>query len=449
MTALKEKITFREINSLAIPAIFSGIAEAVISLTDLAIIGNVKLHSVEALAAVGLVGSFLSALIWVMAQTKTAISAIVSQHLGAGRLHAVKTLIPQAIFFNLSLSVLIYIGTSIFANWIFRAYNAEGLILNYAEEYYRIRAIGFPLTLVTFAIYGAFRGMQNTLWAMKCGIVGALLNIVLDFALVFGIEGIIPAMHIKGAAIASVIAQTVMLIMALYYYFTKTPFNLKLRRKINPSLKPLILLSFNFIIRTATLNVAIFLANAYATGYGKNFIAAQSILMNIWLFFSFFIDGYSNAGNALSGRLLGQKRYQSLWTMSKDISKYSVIVSLILIAVCILFYKKIGLIFNQDPEVIVLFTSTFWIILLMQPINALAYIYDGIFKGLGEAKYLRNNLIVATFLGFLPVLLISDYFGLQLYGIWMAFATWMFLRSFPLIFHFKKKYVKNTQKFEG
>lgn len=441
MTALKEKITFREINSLAIPAIFSGIAEAVISLTDLAIIGNVKFHSVEALAAVGLVGSFLSALIWVMAQTKTAISAIVSQHLGAGRLHAVKTLIPQAIFFNLSLSVLIYIGTSIFANWIFRAYNAEGLILNYAEEYYRIRAIGFPLTLVTFAIYGAFRGMQNTLWAMKCGIVGAVLNVILDFVLVFGIDGIIPAMHIKGAAIASVIAQAVMLIMALYYYFTKTPFNLKLRRKINPSLKPLILLSFNFIIRTATLNVAIFLANAYATGYGKNFIAAQSILMNIWLFFSFFIDGYSNAGNALSGRLLGQKRYHSLWTMSKDISKYSVIVSLILIAICTLFYRKIGLIFNQDPEVIVLFTSTFWIILLMQPINALAYIYDGIFKGLGEAKYLRNNLIVATFLGFLPVLLISDYFGLQLYGIWMAFAVWMFLRSFPLILHFKRKYL--------
>lgn len=441
MTEIKEKITFREINSLAIPAIFSGIAEAVISLTDLAIIGNVKLNSVEAMAAVGLVGSFLSALIWVMAQTKTAISAIVSQHLGAGRVHAVKTLIPQAIFFNLTLSILIYLSTSIFANWIFRAYNAEGLILEYAVEYYQIRAIGFPLTLVTFAIYGAFRGMQNTIWAMKCGIVGALLNVVLDFALVFGIEGIIPAMHIKGAAIASVIAQTVMLIMALYYFFTKTPFNLKLRRKINPSLKPLILLSFNFIIRTATLNVAIFLANAYATGYGKNFIAAQSILMNIWLFFSFFIDGYSNAGNALSGRLLGQKRYHSLWNMSKDISKYSVVVSLILIAVCALFYKKIGLIFNQDPEVIALFTSTFWIILLMQPINALAYIYDGIFKGLGEAKYLRNNLIVATFLGFLPVLLISDYFGMQLYGIWMAFAAWMLLRSFPLIIHFKKKYV--------
>ena len=449
MIKVKERITFKEINSLAIPAIFSGIAEALISLTDLAIIGNVKVNAVEALAAVGLVGSFLSALIWVMAQTKTAISAIVSQHLGANRLHAVKTLVPQAIFFNLALSIILYISTAYFANAIFRAYNADGLILSYAEEYYRIRAIGFPLTLVTFAIYGVFRGMQNTLWAMKCGIIGAVLNIVLDFVLVFGIEGFIPALHIKGAAIASVVSQTVMLSLALYYFFTKTPFNLKLRRKINPSLKPLLILSFNFVIRTATLNIAIYMANAYATGYGKNYIAAQSILLNIWLFFSFFIDGYSNAGNALSGKLLGQKRYQSLWTMSKDISKYSVFIALFLIVICALFYKPIGLIFNQDPEVIAIFTAIFWIILLMQPINALAYIYDGIFKGLGEAKYLRNNIIMATFGGFIPMLVICDYFGFQLYGIWMAFAIWMLLRSFPLIFYFKKNYLHGSNSNEN
>ena len=121
MTKVKERITFGEINSLAIPAIFSGIAEALISLTDLAIIGNVKINAVEALAAVGLVGSFLSALIWVMAQTKTAISAIVSQHLGANRLHAVKTLVPQAIFFNLTLSIILYIATAFLAKAIFQA----------------------------------------------------------------------------------------------------------------------------------------------------------------------------------------------------------------------------------------------------------------------------------------------------------------------------------------
>ncbi len=438
---MKAKITFREINVLAVPAIFSGISESIISLTDIAIIGNIKEHNVEALAAAGLVGSFLSAIIWVVAQTKTSISAIVSQHLGANRIYAVKTLVPQAITFNFILSFFILISTTLFANSIFKAYNAEGLILEYAESYYRIRALGFPLTLITFAIYGVFRGLQNTLWAMKCSIVGALLNVVLDFALVFGIEGWIPAMHLEGAAYASVISQFVMFSMALYYYLTKTPFTLKIRRKLNPSLKPLILMSFNFILRTTTLNITMYLANAYATGYGKNFIAAQSILMNIWLFFSFFIDGYASAGNALSGKLLGQKNYPALWQMSKSISKYSIVISLLLIALCAVFYKQIGLLFNQDIEVITVFVSVFWIVLVMQPINALAYIYDGIFKGLGDAKFLRNNLIFATFCGFIPTLLLFDYLGWQLYGVWIAFSVWMCCRSFPLIYTFKKKYL--------
>ena len=94
-------ISFKNINQLAIPAIIAGIAEPLISLTDIAIIGNVDDNPIEALAAAGIVGSFLSAIIWIVAQTKTAISSIVSQHLGANRIHAVKTLIPQAIYFNL------------------------------------------------------------------------------------------------------------------------------------------------------------------------------------------------------------------------------------------------------------------------------------------------------------------------------------------------------------
>ena len=209
-------VSFKSINKIAIPAIIAGIAEPLISLTDIAIIGNVEEHSIEALAAAGLVGSFLSAIIWIVAQTKTAISAIVSQHLGANRLHAVKTLIPQAIGFNFILSLFIYSITAFFAEAIFSLYNAEGLILSYAADYYRIRAIGYPLTLITFAIFGIFRGLQNTYWAMKCSLTGALVNVVLDYLLVYGVEGLIPPLHLKGAAYASLAAQSVMLLMALW-----------------------------------------------------------------------------------------------------------------------------------------------------------------------------------------------------------------------------------------
>lgn len=441
---VQPKVSFQEINKIAIPAIIAGIAEPLISLTDIAIIGNVEVNAVEALAAAGIVGSFLSALIWVIAQTKTAISATVSQHLGNNRLHAVRTLVPQTLYFNLGLSLVIYIITAFFSEIIFTAYNADGLILTYAKSYYRIRALGYPLTLVTFAIFGVFRGMQNTLWAMKCSLVGAAVNMGLSYVLVFGIDGIIPSYHIEGAAVASVIAQFVMLSMAVYFYITKTNFGFELRRKINPNLRPLLIMSFNLFLRTLALNIAIYMANTYATGYGKTYIAAQSILMNIWLFFSFFIDGYANAGNAIGGRLLGAKAYQKLWILSKDISKYAVIIAISLSLICFIFYRDIGYLFNKDSEVLNAFSQVFWIVLLMQPMNAIAFMFDGVFKGLGEAKYLRNLLLGATFLGFIPTLLICDYFGLQLYGIWIAFAIWMLIRSSALVIQFRLKYLNKV-----
>ena len=437
-------VSFRAVNRIAVPAIIAGISEPLISLTDIAVIGNVDKNPVEALAAAGIVGSFLSAIIWIVAQTKTAISALVSQHLGANRLHAVKTLVPQAIFFNLLLSILIFLVTAYFAQAIFTAYNAEGLVLNYAADYYKIRALGYPLTLVTFALYGVFRGLQNTLWAMKCSLAGALVNVVLDYVLVYGIEGIIPAMHLQGAAIASVIAQTVMLLMALYFFFKKTPFGLRLSFNVNPRMQGLLLMSANLFVRTAALNFAIYLGNAYATDYGKNYIAAQSILMNIWLFFSFFIDGYANAGNAIGGRLLGARDFKNLWELSKMISKYAVSIALILIAGCTLFYEEIGLLFSKEASVLVLFSSVFWLVLFMQPVNAIAFMFDGIFKGLGEAKYLRNVLLAATFLGFVPALLIADYFGLRLYAIWIAFFVWMLIRSGALVIQFRRKYLQKA-----
>ena len=439
MNSIKDRITFKQINQLAIPAIFAGIAESLITLTDIAMVGNVKEHSVEALAATGLVGSLLSGIIWIVAQTKTSISSLVSQSLGAKKLNQIKYLVPQALYFNIFLSLVILIPTYIFANYMFGLYHAKGIVLQYTVDYYRIRAFGFPFTLISLTIFGTFRGMQNTVWSMKCSLTAAFIHIFLDYVLIFGIEGIIPAFHIKGAAYASLIAQFIMVIMAFYYYFTKTNFSLYPGSHIHPFFRKYVSLSFNFILRTASLNVAFFMANSYATDYGKDYIAAQSILMNIWLFFSFFIDGYAGAGNAMAGRLLGEKNYQKLWALSKDISKYSILVACGLILICFIFYGKIGSIFNQDKNVLLIFNSVFWLVLLMQPINTLAYIFDGFFKGMGDAKLLRNNLIVATFFGFLPTLYLTDLFGFKIYGIWIAFGVWMFLRSFPLIYIFKKR----------
>lgn len=439
---MSQRISFKYINKLAIPAIIAGIAEPLLSITDTAIVGNIGINPIESLAAVGIAGSFIAALVWIFAQTRSAISAIVAQYLGANKLNEIKDLPAQIIVINLIISFSIYALTLLFVQFIFKLYNAEGLILNYAVDYYRIRALGFPLTLFVFSVFGVFRGMQNTYWPMVISIVGALLNVGFDFALVYGIEGFIEPMHIKGAAYASVLAQLVMAIMAFVLMLKKTPFNFRFKLPFNKELKRLVNLSLNLFIRTLALNVALYLSNAYATKYGNNYIAAQTIAFQLWLFFAFFIDGYSSVGNIISGKLLGARNYKSLKLLSLDLMKYAVIVAVILGVLCAIFYKFIAQIFTKDLLVIQTFEAIFWMVLLMQPLNALAFVFDGLFKGLAEAKALRNTLLVATFLGFLPALLIADYFNLKLYGIWIAFYVWMLLRAGILMVKFKRRYLK-------
>jgi len=77
----------------------------------------------------------------------------------------------------------------------------------------------------------------------------------------------------------------------------------------------------------------------------------------------------------------------------------------------------------------------------MQPICAIAFIYDGIFKGLGEMSFLRNVLILSSGLVFIPVLLFFTKLDYKLYAIWIAFSVWILARGIPLIIKFRSKFV--------
>ncbi|TPN87785.1 MATE family efflux transporter [Aquimarina algicola] len=434
-------ISFKNINRLAIPAIIAGIAEPLLSITDTAIVGNIPQYGTESLAAVGIVGSFLSALIWILGQTRSAISAIISQYLGAGKIEEVKTLPAQAIFFNILLSIFVLVSTIFFVEDIFRLYNASGKILEYCVIYYDIRVWGFPLTLFTFAVFGIFRGLQNTFWPMIVALIGAVTNIVLDFILVYGIDTIIDPMGIQGAAWASLLSQMLMAIIVFFLLVTKTNVTLRLRFPINKELGRLITMSLNLFVRSIALNTALYFAASNATSYGDEYIAAYTIAMNIWMFTAFFIDGYGGAGNILGGRLLGSQQYKLLWQLAKRVSLYGIGVSLILAVFGFIFYAPIGKIFTSEVVVLDTFYSIFFIVLLVQPINGLAFVLDGIFKGLGEMKYLRNVLLGATFLGFIPSLYICNYFDLKLYGIWISFMVWALFRGIALLIKFRKKFL--------
>ncbi len=437
---LSTSISLKQINKLAIPALISGISEPVLSLTDTAIIGNMNNNATVSMAAVGIVSTFMSMLIWVLGQTRSSISSIISQYLGAGNLNAVKDLPAQAIYLITSLSILIILISYPFAEFIFKLYNASGEVLNYSVNYYRIRVFGFPFTLLTIAIFGTFRGLQNTYYPMIIATVGAVLNIVLDVIMVYGVKDFVPAMHIKGAAYASVIAQVIMALLSVFFLLKKTSISLRFLLPFNPEIKRFILMILNLFIRTLALNFALYLATRYAARYGENYIAAYTIAINLWFLGAFIIDGYASAGSILSGKLFGEKAYKSLIDLSNKLIKYGIIIGSIMAIIGFVFYSFIGTIFTEDQNVLTLFYNVFWMVLIMQPLCALAFIFDGVFKGLGKMKYLRNVLLISTLCVFYPVIKLSDSLDYKLHGIFIAFMFWILARGLPLILKFRKTF---------
>ena len=443
---MNTNVSNKQINQLAIPAIITGVSEPILSLTDAAIVGHMPLNATISLAAVGIVSSFLSMLIWVLGQSRSAISSIISQYLGANKLKEVKSLPAQAIVIILMLSVLICAATIPFSEAIFKFYNASGVLLDYSVDYYKIRIIGFPFTLYTFAVFGVFRGLQNTYHPMVIAIIGTAINIVLDLVLVYGITNVIEPMNLKGAALASVLSQALMAIMATALVLKNTPITLKIKGPINKELPKFLMMIGNLILRTLALNLALYFATSFATGYGTNYIAAYTIVINLWFFAAFAVDGYASAGNILSGKLFGAKQFETLIELSQRLAKKAVLVGLIMAGLGGLFYKYVGVMFTSDPKVLEDFYEVFWIVLAMQPICAITFVFDGIFKGLGKMKALRNVLFAATFLVFIPALLLGHYLELKLHGILWAFTLWIVARGVPLVVKFRKQFLPLARK---
>ena len=439
---MTNSVKISDIQKLAIPALISGIAEPILSITDTIIVGNMDENATISLGAVGIVGSFISMLIWVFGQTRSVIASIIAQALGQNKLEEVKDLPAQGILIIIFSSFLIILLTYFNSEGLFKFYNASGNLLKFCVEYFNIRVWGLPFTLLTIGIFGIFRGLQNTYYPMIIAIVGTILNIVLDIILVYGVEGFIDPMFIQGAAYASLVAQISMAFLAVIILYKKTNIKLAVKVPFNPKIKSFMQMFGNLVIRTASLNVTLYFCNAFATKYGDEFIAAYTIAINLWFLVAFIIDGYSSAGTILSGKLYGEKSYGVLMKFGNDLTKIGVKIGVIMCIVGFIFYYPVGKIFNNDPGVLKEFYNVFWIVLAMLPLCSIAFIFDGLYKGLGWMRDLRNVLLFSTFVVFVPFVILFDHYELGLHGIFYAFTLWILSRSIPLIIKFRKTFNK-------
>lgn len=431
-----KNISFKEINTLAIPAIISGIAEPIISFTDLTLVGKYLDH--EALAGVG-IGSFsIMLFILIFSSIRNSTTSIVAQYFGKEDKGAIDQTITKALIISFGIGVILIVLSNLFARSIFEFQNAHGYTLEQGLLYFRIRSFGIPFMLGTLTLIGGFKGFQNTSWAMQIMLIGGTLNVVLDFLFMNGVPTVFQPMGIEGVAIASLISQIVMFLIALKHF--KVHFNFKTSTTFfDANFKLLAAMSFDLIIRGIAMNSVFIFTNKYAMKYGAHHMAAHSILIAVWLFQSYFIDGYSNAAMALAGKIKGQKRYGLLYRLSMKICRINFLLALFLACLALGGFPFINKISNHNGVENVL-EAAFFIMLLTFPIGSVAFTFDGIFIGLGKANFLRNTLLICTLLVFFPCLYFTNNMGLDTNGIWISILAWLTARAIIPFLYFQGKY---------
>lgn len=420
-------VSFKEINRIAIPSMMAGIAEPLIGLADTAIIGKMPENATEALGAVGLGSQLFLILFWIFLQTETSLSSIIAGAIGKGREKNMEKLIGQGLMLNFSVGILLYFLSNFFIGFVMDLYQAEGLVRELAIEYYSIRSFGFPIALCTWMLWGAFRGIQNTSWAMFIGIGGGVVNLILDYILIYGINGLIEPLGVKGAAYGSLISQVLMLLMTIAVLYKMTPFKLVFTIKRHPLFSQLLGTSSNFILRAIALNAVLFIANSYCTGYGDEEIAAHTITMQFWLFSAFFLDGFALAGQAISGKLIGEKNWLAIQDLCQKLIKVSIVVSLIIMLAFSIGYFFVGSWFTNDEAVIRIFQTMMIYVVVFQIFNGIAFTYDGILKGILASKFIRNMMVISGII-FVIIVFILDLRELGYHSVWIGLSIWMISR---------------------
>ena len=432
-----KRITTQEINRLALPAIISGVIEPVISLTDTVMAGHIAVNTKEILGAVGVVTSFLAALLWIFIQSSRAITSQVAYAYGQGRLSQVKGLVAQILLLSLIISSLSSIITFSFSTFILSYfYDAKDIFLDYCLDYFHIRVWGFPFTLLTLTIHSVFRGFQNTSWGMYISLLGGVINLVFNYIFVYILHW-----DIKGLAWASLLAQGVMFVASVVMMYKNTPFRFFIVRGLHPKFMQSIRMSIDLLIRSSMLQAVIYFSFSQATllgSHGDNTIVATHTLLNqVWSFSTFLFDGYCNAGGLLSGRLYSTHQYQAIRNLVRQLFYVVLGIGCGIMVVYFLLYYQIGSLMTKDTDIALLFYENFWIVVLMQPVTAVAFLFVGIYKGMGMTTVLRNAFIIATLLGFFPIFYVTQNileWGLS--GIWASFYLWMIFRGGILFLHY-------------
>ena len=423
----------RQILQIALPSIVSNITVPLLGMIDVAIVGH--MGSPVYIGAVAVGSMIFNLVYWLFGFLRMGASGLTAQALGRRDLTEVTRLLVLSVGVALGIALLLIV-LQVPLKWLmFWLIGPTADVVPYATTYFYIVIWGAPASLALFSLMGWYIGMQNTRIPLFISIMQNVVNILASLTLVYGF-----GMKIEGVALGTVIAQYAGLLVALGL-LAKYYGRLRVHRGTGTlcfgethNASPLLhffAINRDIFLRTLCLvAVNLFFTSAGAR-QGAVILSVNTVMLQLYLFFSYFMDGFAYAGEALCGKAYGAHNGTAFRETLRRLWMWMVIVTIAYTLLYIIGGHWIVSLLTDEPQVIETSREYLWWAWLIPVAGCVAFIWDGVFIGMTATR----GMLVSSFLSALIFFavyyfsLFTLHFSLHNHGLWLAQVVYLATRG--------------------
>ncbi len=424
----------RQILRLAIPNIISNISIPLLGIVDMALMGH--MDSDAYIGAIALGSLIFNFIYWGLGFLRMGTSGFTAQAWGRRDLPETILVLSRAAFIALIISFFLLILQKPIELLSFLVLKGETRVEELAMSYFRIRVWAAPAALGQFALLGFFLGMQNARLPMVVLVSTNLINLLCSYLFVMKL-----GMGSDGVAYGTVIAQYSGLLIALFFfrkYFSRLFRYWSIQATIQwKQLKNFLKVNQDIFIRTMCLVVVFSIftarsASSDASSQGEETtLAVNSLLMQFFMFYSFLIDGFAHASEALTGKFIGAGNISALKKSVRVLFIWGTGISILFTLIYLLAGSLIFGLLTNNQEVIANARPYFFWVVMVPLVSYTAFLWDGIYIGATAGKEMRNAMLISTMLVFFPIYIVAGKI-LGNHGLWLAFILFMLARSLTM-----------------
>lgn len=415
----------RQILQIALPSIVSNITVPLLGLIDVAIVGH--LGSPAYIGAIAVGGMLFNIIYWVFGFLRMGTSGMTSQAFGKRDLTEVICLLMRSVGIGLAVAFCLIALQIPIRQGAFLLIHPTDEVRILATLYFHICIWGAPAMLGLYGLTGWFIGMQNSRIPMYIAITQNIVNIIASLSLVY-----LCGMKVEGVALGTLIAQYAGLFMGLalwWKHYGKLKRFLKGGKNIwqKEAMYRFFQVNRDIFLRTLCLvAVTLFFTSAGAS-QGEIILAVNTLLMQLFTLFSYVMDGFAYAGEALSGRYIGARNREAFTDTVRHLFGWGVVMAVLFTLVYALGGNAFLGLLTDDKEVIAAADTYFYWALAVPAVGIAAFIWDGIFIGATATRGMLLSMATAAASFFVL------YYGLHPvlanHALWLAFLTYLLMRG--------------------